>query len=308
MLSKFTRYPKNGIRLGCLYAVLIALVACGSDAVLPIEQEETTSSMQVRLSVQEGRNVGSAINSLVVSGSSVEGTFTNQTGVGGVQYGGEGAFDVASYAGKKSFFFAANLTPADRSRVKAATHDAFNTLTLTTADYIPTPSITAPIPMVAMLVGKTFTEIAATFKLTRLFALVDYTITLPTGYQLVEVMVENIPAKFSLASAIDNYDQTDLGYISYNLGTQKTGKFFLPENKVADPVFYDADHNGMTYMRVRYKESASADQVYTTGFRIAEHAPNAGYAHYGHLKRNAIYTFTIPISATTKNNKTPFLN
>lgn len=308
MLSKFTLHHKISIRFGCLCASLLTLVACGSDIVLPIEQTETTESAQVRLSVEDGRNVGSAITSLVVSGSSIEGTFTNQTGSGGLQYGGQGAFDVASYAGKKNFFFAANLTPTDRSRVKAATHEAFNTLTLTTADYIPTPSTTAPMPMVAMLVDKTFADIAATFKLTRLFALVDYTITLPAGYQLVEVTVENIPAKFSLASAIDNYDQSALGYISYNLGTQKTGKFFLPENKVADPVFYDADHNGMTYMRVRYKESASSIQVYTTGFRIAEHALGAGYAHYGHLKRNSIYTFTVPISSATKNNKTPFLN
>lgn len=316
MRNKFTLHHKMLLRLsGCL-GLLMAFVACSSDPTLPIEREESKpSSVQVRLSVGDGRKVGSAITSLVACGSDREGTFTNQTDAG-LLYGGVGFYEIAAFEGRKSFLFAANLTPADQSRVKTSTSEAFNALILSTSDYIPAPTTTIPMPMVAVLYNlQTLLGSSTGFShsyntdLTRVFALVDYTIELPSGFQLVEATVENIPAKFGLVSAIDDYDASSLGYIRYNLGTQSQGLFFLPENKVSDPVFYDADDNGMTYLQVRYKESSAASSpVHSARFRIAEFQRRAGYDHWGQVKRNSIYTFTVKITATTKNNTIPFLN
>lgn len=294
----------------CSTILLIVLGACSNDATSEVIGEDSKPEIAtVRLSVTEGQSVGSAIHSVVLCGSPFAGDVTNP----GHVTNSRGSYPIPHYEATRSFFFVTNLTDADKAIVQSTQPSAFKNLLLNTSDYIPTPTTAVPVPMLAMLINKNWAELLPTstpsWNLTRLFAVVDYTITFPSGaYQLVNVAVKNIPAKFAVASPIDDYDLTANGYLNYNLSTQMTGKFFLPENKVSDPVFFDADDNGMTYMEVQYKDPATADEVHTAKFRIAEYTGNASYAAYGNVNRNNIYTFTISITSRTKNNVTQFLN
>lgn len=311
-MIKEYRYRVVSCRVALALLMMASLVACNSDAISdPTTVEESKpEKVTVRLTVDEGRSVGSAIHSIALCGSDFLANVTNP----GHATNSLGTYELSNYDGARSFLFIANLTDADRATVQATELSESKNLVFNTNDYIPTATVTAPMPMTYMFRNVTWQELYVEqtrdtrFRCTRLFAVVDYNITFPsTSYQLVNVKVKNIPAKFSITEAIDDYDLTSNGYISYDLNTQASGKFFLPENKVSDPVFFDADDNGMTYMEVQYKDPATADQVHTAKFRIAEFYTSA-YTNRGYVKRHNVYNFTIAITERTKRNVTQFLN
>ncbi len=189
------------------------------------------------------------------------------------------------------FIFVANLNESDATAM-VADEDKYTTEEYNTADYLRglnNNPATKVIPMVGRVSGVWPGEYAQStapgatvndlvypdqIVLRRLFARVEFeTFPLPEGVTVTALKVVNIPGKFRLAAAIDDYDlknAADAGNYPYleltlNPAMDQTRRikqtFYIPEHSVSNPVFQNADDHSMTCISMVYTQDGQTKEA-----------------------------------------------
>lgn len=219
-----------------------------------------------------------AINNVVIAG--VAQSSYNQT---------QHSLDVPSGALSRSFYFAANLTASDQTRVTGSSSP--ERLELNTLDYLKDNGELKnhSIPLVASLDNVKYSDFSANsgvvqsllrykknVDFTRAFAKVEFVAVPQTSdITLTKIEVINVPKKFALGGVIADYDvkdQATYGYTVFNVPLKKesnnyVGTFYLPEHAVLNPVFSDPDTHNMTCLEFTYVDGENKE--YKKKVRIA---------------------------------------